>query len=302
MTTAQHGWLGMLGALVCAVVAAGACTTSGSGGGPVDGGLGGAGGGAASGGGGGVLTGGTGGQGDAAACKVDGQICAAFGECCSGTCTQGRCGGVACVADNGACTVFGDCCNGSCVQGACGGGGAGGADAGPPYPTGPIGINVGDVIENTTFDGVDNSQPAQSKLISLGEYYNPSDAVQKSRLLVLSLMTMWAAPASAQTQQADYAHWQGSRVEFLSVFSDGPNSGVAATELDLKNWDANFAVPHALALDPNFSKLGALFAAGGQAVPFNVYIDTRTMKILHQQAGAQVFDASNALLNGLLGL
>ncbi len=290
-------WLRSVG-LVAAIGAGGACSSSGSGGGVVDGGPGGAGGVGATGGAGATGGGGTGGQSDSGVCKIDGQICAAFGECCTGTCTQGRCGGVACVADGGSCTVFGDCCNGSCVQGTCGGG----ADAGPGYPPGPYGVNVGDIIENTSFDGFGGGQTNQLKTISLGDFYNPTDAAQKPRLLVLAMKAMWASPAVVQAEKLNYVFWNGSnRVEFLSVFSDGQSSGIAATKDELKFWVTAFSVAHPVALDPNFSKLSALFAVGGAAVPYNVYIDTRTMKIVEQQAGGQEFDTTNSVLNGLLG-
>jgi hypothetical protein len=289
---------------VCVWVAAGfvACSSGSGGGGVFDGGSGGSAGfsGTPSGGAAGIPSGGNGGQSGAGGCKLDGQICAGFAECCSGTCTQGRCGGVPCVEDGAGCSVFGDCCSGSCVQGTC----TTPVDAGPGYPPGPYGINVGDVIENATFDGYADFFATRLSKISFSDFYNPTDSPQQPRLLVIAMMAMGSGPDQMQEQQTDASYWNSNRVEFIGVFAWGFTLQ-PATESDLATWASSFdpsSHSHPLQLDPDFSQLNAFFVASGQSVPYNIVVDARSMKIVDLLLGAQLFDSSHPVLNAELGL
>ena len=57
--------------------------------------------------------------GDAPMCADTGEACAADGDCCGGTCTDGACGAAACAAGGEYCGENDDCCGGSCTDFAC---------------------------------------------------------------------------------------------------------------------------------------------------------------------------------------
>ena len=208
-----------------------------------------------------------------------------FAECCSQSCTDGRCGGVECVADDGACIVFGDCCSGQCDQGVCG-------DQTPPptYPSGPYGFDDSDTLPNFEVQGRQtSSSPAGT--IRPGDFYNPSDSAAGPAVLVISLFARWAPGGMQQEAQSDFGYWQGQRIAFLSLLGQGTNPSDPATDADLVDWLESFGSDHAAALDPQFDATGPLLDQYG-GLPINLFVDTRTMRVLQSSLGIEVFDSS----------
>jgi len=60
---------------------------------------------------------------------------------------------------------------------------------------------------------------------------------------------------------------------------------VPATEAFIKTWINTYKLSLPVVMDPSF-KMGAFFDR--QAVPFNMLIDLKTMKVLHRKTGADL--------------
>jgi hypothetical protein len=72
-------------------------------------------------------------------------------------------------------------------------------------------------------------------------------------------------------------------VVFVEFLDDGPVDGMAATRSDLQTWVSDHAITFSTGIDPGNRNLGIFFDA--DAVPLNIDIDARTMKVLDASVG-----------------
>ncbi|RYE94927.1 MAG: redoxin domain-containing protein [Myxococcales bacterium] len=172
------------------------------------------------------------------------------------------------------------------------------------YPAGPYGLAVGDVIRNLSFQGLENPKAVdyktdQTAKISFSDYYNPDGDLTKPRVLVVTGAARWCAPCKdeASKSMGYYKYWSPKGAEFLSAVIDNEEYGPADFN-DLSLWADAYNLEYPVTIDPSPPQLGAYF--GADAVPFNMVIDLKTMKILYKIAGSVVFDKNNPTLKKAL--
>ncbi len=193
------------------------------------------------------------------------------------------------------------------------------------YPTSDVGTgarsgltttaNPGNRIANFAFTGypatdvtplVANGQPASTKTIHLGDYYDPQQKGIQGiiggvpiKLIHLTVAAVWCGPCNEETDFVAGSNYTGANtanasfaaelaplgVVFVQAIDDGPVVGTGATLNDLNTWIS--ATHHnndfTTMVDPGNQNLGVFFDAA--AVPFNANIDARSMEILSTEVG-----------------
>jgi len=163
------------------------------------------------------------------------------------------------------------------------------------YPTKGIGVasrdgtKKGSVIQNFKFLGYPNegavlNKKGNLKTVALADYYDPAN--KRFKLIHLVVSAVWCAPCNAETDAfvAAYPTLVDQGVVVVQGLSDGPDQSKGATQLDLDAWIDDHKSNFTQFLDPAVQKLGVFFKAA--AVPWNAYVDPRTMEILYSNVGA----------------
>ncbi len=193
---------------------------------------------------------------------------------------------------------------------------AGASKAG--YPSGPYGTGVGDVAENETFLGVVpddyfckkhiDRKVNVSKLrrLSFDMWYNLSKqkcATGKpiaKKLLWVMVSAGWCGPCQAEMRSASQAMGSGKwfpEVDVVSILFEDRNRQPATKSAILNHWmqfNPSKAIP--IVLDPSF-KMGKYFERS--AVPFNLIVEAKTMKIILAKTGYAPATISAAIKNYL---
>ncbi len=172
------------------------------------------------------------------------------------------------------------------------------------YPAGPYGLNVGDTIRNLKFEGLkapkaSNYDTKTTDTIALSDYYNPTGDASKTLALVLTGAARWCGPCQdeASKSMGFWKYWNPKGVEFISAVVQDEDYQ-ASTFVDLTAWASKYKLEYPVTIDPDSANLGAYF--GQDAVPFNMVVDTRTMKIAYKIAGSVSFDQNNPTLKKLI--
>lgn len=185
-----------------------------------------------------------------------------------------------------------------------GGGTAGGGGAVDTYPVGPYGHAEGDVVADMTFAGFQNpkasnyvADAANIVNISFQQFYNPTKDPSKPLALVVTASALWcsACKSQAQTTMSHYNYWHPKGVEFLETIFEDNDYNPAKLE-HLVEWVKIYKFEFPSVLDPTL-KLGAFF--NKSASPFNMIIDTSTMKIMVSMEGVMDTSSANTTLQDL---
>lgn len=174
------------------------------------------------------------------------------------------------------------------------------------YPTTGYGKAIGDVLENKSFTGWRNPKgtnfdTAGTEKISFADFYNPDGDPSKPKALLVTTAARWCSACKAEATESmnNFNYWKDKGVMFLTLlFEDAANPPNPATGNDLKLWAQAYGIEYHLALDPNL-QLGAFF--NKDASPFNMIVDTKTMKIVFAQEGVVDTGPANAQFKQLTG-
>lgn len=180
-----------------------------------------------------------------------------------------------------------------------------GADAGEDpnaYPPGPYGGNVGDTIENFTFNGYVNEHPSEGAVEASGyvEGFTLQDVreLEQYDYLLVNVAAEWCSGCriEAQTIPGLYEPWANRGGYIMSVITQD-NSGRTASKRNLDRWINTYPINYTMLHDPQdfiYDRIGP------ESLPLNMIIDLRTMKILHRVIGEDfgVFDTFESLLSG----
>ncbi len=162
------------------------------------------------------------------------------------------------------------------------------------YPAGPYGGQEGDVAENFTFPLIWDNPTAQGYdpealgPVSLGDFYNP-DGSSGGELLLLNAGAVWCGPckvehggsASEPSLNDRFDALQPKGLRILAVLIENAKAETA-TIADLTAWTQAYETRFPMGLDADFQmkRYGSR-----DAVPINVVIDLRTMKVLQRITG-----------------
>ncbi len=165
---------------------------------------------------------------------------------------------------------------------------------GVAYPAKGIGVasrdgtKKGSVIQNFKFLGYPTAGATLNgkgslTTVALADFYDPD--AKKFKLIHLVVSAVWCAPCNAETDAivAAYPGLAEQGVVVVQGLSDGPDQSKGATKLDLDAWIDDHKSNFTQFLDPSVQKLGVFFKAA--AVPWNAYVDPRSMEILYSNVG-----------------
>lgn len=178
---------------------------------------------------------------------------------------------------------------------------------GSDYPEGPYGTAAGDVVQDLCWDAwqnpkADGYDPARLRRLCLSDIHADRDA----RLLLVNSSAIWCVACRFEYGGSEGEDGRPSLADHLAerrdqgfrilgtLFQDGASE--PATPADAAQWARLYAVDFPFALDDDHH-LG-LFTSSSIA-PFNLLVDTRTMKIVLELEGdepATLFGAADAFL------
>ncbi len=174
---------------------------------------------------------------------------------------------------------------------------------GVAYPTADVGGRArkgtiaGSRIPNFTFQGYPDSDRSRGlQTVSLADLYDPGQ--QRHKLLHVMAAVAWCPHCAAQTQAMVQAAPQlrEAGLVILQTLMEAPDPSRALTLSDLGNWIDRFGTPFTVVFDVEGRRLSTI--ANLEAVPWNAFIDTRTMEIL--DAGLGEIPDYPAQVQGLL--
>jgi hypothetical protein len=166
---------------------------------------------------------------------------------------------------------------------------------GKPYPTDNIGQTPsthsptkvgqrGQKLANFKFLGYPNGDASQGlKPVSMANYYDPEG--RQFKLIQIQAAGVWCVYCrqEAQLKQSISQKLRDEKVALITTIAEGVNTGQPAIQSDLDNWIGKFKPDYATLLDPGNKNLGGFYDAA--ALPWNAYIDARTMEILSASVG-----------------
>ena len=157
--------------------------------------------------------------------------------------------------------------------------------AGDAYPTQNIGPNAGQTLANFAFQGYPSSDESAGLVnVSMADFFDPKGA--DHAILFVTIGANWCSACAEQTStlKAVAAEYRAKGVIVMEVMVAGETSGYGPSQGDLTNWISNHATTWTVAADVRGRRMfGQLGFVG---VPSSMLVDTRTMEIIHQAAGA----------------
>ncbi|MCA9666665.1 MAG: TlpA family protein disulfide reductase [Myxococcales bacterium] len=169
------------------------------------------------------------------------------------------------------------------------------------YVCGPFGTKQGDIIENLSFSGFrdpddlctahvdkahDLSKPVR---FSLSEYYNGSTTCpdKQKKLLWVMMSAGWCGPCIDEIKSIMSQYKAGGldpRLEVMDMLFE-TDTRAPTTEEFARKWQKDLGITFPLAMDPEF-QMQKYFQRN--AVPVNMLIDLRTMRIHFFQTGVSL--------------
>jgi len=159
----------------------------------------------------------------------------------------------------------------------------------PDYPSGPYGVEEGDILADACFQGFrDPSKVSHTEsslqTIAFADYYDPTGS-KGYRSILINTAAVWCSACRSEhaglpEKNREYAA-QGLRI-VSTLFQNA--KGDPATFRDLSTWVDTFDSNYTMVLDPDY-QLGAF--ARADTAPLNLVVDARTMKIEKKLLGDQ---------------
>ena len=180
------------------------------------------------------------------------------------------------------------------------------------YPSGPYGRDVGSTVRNFKFAGFLNPLEADYTAsedtiftIRFSDYYNPDGDPGRPVALLVNASALWcpvcrqeaAASKKAYNDEngVEFRGWRERGVEFITaIFEDEETN--PAQFVHIESWSKQYSLEYPVVLDPRLT-LGVFFDQS--ASPFNMIIDTRTMKIVYAAEGYVDIGQNNSVLQSL---
>ena len=157
--------------------------------------------------------------------------------------------------------------------------------AGDAYPTAGIGNQIGQIVPNLAFSGYPDSNRAGGLVnVSLADYYDPK--ANDHRLLYVTVSATWCSRCISEAAEmgTDAPLDRPQGVRFLEVLVAGATSGYGPSQTELDDWVAQKQTTWTVVADVRGRRMSGQLGLSG--VPSSMLIDTRTMAIIHESAGA----------------
>ena len=157
---------------------------------------------------------------------------------------------------------------------------------GKVYPSGPYGSQVDQVFPNLAFSAMPKPDRASLTPISLIDYYDPDR--QHHKLLHLMVIAMWCPVCAQETSMmpAVYDEYYERGLRVMQIAVNGFERRTSANLCDAQKWIEKYGLAFPLCLDPGAETLAQIIKIVG--VPWNVTIDTSTMRITSRMFAAPV--------------
>jgi hypothetical protein len=170
------------------------------------------------------------------------------------------------------------------------------------YPCAPYGTNMGEVAANLEFLGFKDPNELcaahKDKTLDMGNRVkiafkdwflgDSTCPTAKKDLLWVMVSAGWCGPCQQEVQETETQYKAGavsSRLAVMNVVFETDKSNTPITEAFLKTWINAFNVTFPVVMDPTF-KMGIYFNKA--ATPFNMLVETKTMKIYYRQTGGDL--------------
>jgi hypothetical protein len=164
----------------------------------------------------------------------------------------------------------------------------------PATWAGKVRKTPGQRIRNFKFLGHIDADTAELKTVALADYFdpeqkNPAGAI---KLIHIQAAGVWcsACKSEAASLRPIAATLREQGVIWLTTVCEGASPGVDSTlkdakgNSDLTTWITQTKSQNTTVLDPGNYNLGVFFSAA--AIPWNAWIDARTMEIIDHHIGA----------------
>ena len=168
------------------------------------------------------------------------------------------------------------------------------------YPCDGHGVQEGDVATNFEFMGYadprEHCDPHEGKALDLdsrqkiafGDFYVPRTDCESGRRELLWVMVSagWCGPCAKEVEAAQKEYASGAvdpRIAIINIVFETSKPGERVTDAFLRKWINAFELTMPTVMDPLF-QMGKYF--NRESTPFNMLVETRTMRIIHRQTGA----------------
>lgn len=167
---------------------------------------------------------------------------------------------------------------------------------GKAYPSGPYGTakrgaptskTRGDTIQNYRFLGYPKSATSEGlKTVALVDYFNPDGANGNLKLIHVQAAGTWCVYCRNEQDMVTpkMAEIEGKGVVWLTAVVEGTKAGNPAEMTDIDQWVSRHKTTNTVVIDSGNKNLGVFFRQA--ALPWNAWVDARTMEILSYQEGA----------------
>ena len=168
---------------------------------------------------------------------------------------------------------------------------------GIPYPTKNLGYQAragnrpGSIMRNYKFLGDRDGDPSKgTTVISLADYFDPD--MKQHKVIHFSAGALWCPPCNEEAKALvpEVDALKKKKVTIIQAIIEGDARGTGATGDDLDVWQKRHSINYTIFLDPEQGNLGQFFEAA--AIPWNGYLDARSMEVLESGVGYNQDQAS----------
>ena len=158
-------------------------------------------------------------------------------------------------------------------------------DTSPPldYPAGPYGMKVGQTFADFELDGYRDGRTFTR--LRLRDLYDPLGE-KGITAIYLSIGAGWcpSCRGEASSLPAAYPRYREKGARFFSVLiEDASHKPASRSSLDA--WISEYKTNYDLVADPSFASIPNASSGGSIALPYDMAIDPRTMRVTYVKSG-----------------
>ncbi len=168
---------------------------------------------------------------------------------------------------------------------------------GVAYPVKNLGFQAragnrpGSIMRNYKFLGYRDGDPSKGTVvISLADYFDPD--MKEHKVIHFSAGALWCPPCNEEAIALvpEVEKLKAKKVTIIQAVIEGDARGTGSNVDDLNVWQKRHSINFTIFLDPAQGNLGQFFEAA--AIPWNGYLDARSMEVLESGVGYNPDQAS----------